>query len=111
MPPRLGTGPRLLCALAPNLLEARSQSGLLAPVGELEEALVQRVVGHHPLLGDAVGSVVRVVVALAPAELLRAWVVGVREVGGDLGGAVLPDPGLGGAQALVGGVRLRSQGQ
>src|SRR3954452_21471318 len=103
MPPRLGTGPRLLCALAPDLLEALSQSGLGAPVGELEEALVRRVFGHHPLLGDAVGAVVRVVVALAPAELLGSGVVGVLKVGRDLGCPVLPDPGLGGAQALVGG--------
>src|SRR5215211_7644564 len=61
----------------PDLLEALAQLGLKAAVGRPVEASALDVRRKQPLVGDALGLVVRVDVALAAAQRAGARVVGV----------------------------------
>src|SRR5215212_8338774 len=79
-------------ACAANIAEPFAELGLVAVLGQLEEALAYRVRRHQLLIGHAGGVRVWIVVVETPAELLRAGVGGAAERRGRLRRAVLADP-------------------
>src|SRR5439155_19607605 len=82
----------ILLAGPPDLREALLQLRLLAVVRELQEAHALGLLGHQLLRRDALGPVVRVVVALAPPERLRSRVGRALERRGRDHGTVLAHP-------------------
>jgi hypothetical protein len=61
-------------------IEALTQLCLEAAVGRLVKVLAADRLGSQRLVGDRLGLVVRIAVALAPPELLGSGVVGVLEI-------------------------------
>src|SRR5690606_2915965 len=102
--------PRRLAEDAAQRLDAAA-GDLLVAVGGGRVVLGAHEVIGRVLLGDhAVRGVVRVAVALAVTEALRAGVVGVAQVGGHALSAPGAHVGDRGIQRLVGGVGLRGGG-
>src|SRR5690606_36535067 len=83
--------------------------GLGAVAGGLVVAAVADLLGRVLLADEAVVEVVRVLVAVAVAELGRAGVVGVAQVRGDLADEAAPHVADGGADGLHHGVGLGRQ--
>src|SRR5205085_2259380 len=96
-------------ARLPDLLEPLLQRRLLAVVGQLEEALALGLLWHQLLRGDALGAVVRVVVALTAPQSLGGGVGGALERSRRDHGAVLAHPLARLLQSGVRGVRLRRE--